>query len=228
MFKARKSKGRELDFAKLKKPGIYYFNLRGVVRFPDPPKTTIRCHYVGLSRNVYLRIKGHIQKKNELIRINEQLITCERELTKVTKKFYAIVKQLARLPSTSNKQRREHIKQKNKLNVKLAALCKEIKNLEKKKKKISMIDKQLAKYPPAEYKKRWTLRVVMLDEIKDTGMIDTIEELQPIKNDKNELLSMLEIIGIMTMKSLYPNGYNMMLHMPQSMTYVKYDFEFSD
>ena len=135
MFKARKSKGRELDFAKLKKPGIYYFNLRGVVRFPDPPKTTIRCHYVGLSRNVYLRIKGHIQKKNELIRINEQLITCERELTKVTKKFYAIVKQLARLPSTSNKQRREHIKQKNKLNVKLAALCKERKNLEKKRKK---------------------------------------------------------------------------------------------
>ena len=91
-----------------------------------------------------------------------------------------------------------------------------------------MIDKQLAKYPPAEYKKRWTLRVVMLDEIKDTGMIDTIEELQPIKNDKNELLSVLEIIGIMTMKSLYPNGYNMMLHMPRSMTYVKYDFEFSD
>ena len=84
------------------------------------------------------------------------------------------------------------------------------------------IDKLLAKYPPEDYKREWTFRAVMLDEIP----VNKIKELKAIKDDKNAVLLVLEKTGIMKMKSLYPKGYNMRLDMSHSMTYVDYLFTF--
>ena len=230
MLKARISNGRELDFDKLKNPGIYYFNLHQDVCFPDPPNTNITCHYVGLSQNVYTRMRGHIYKKNKLIDIDKQLARLPTytpdQLSSINDELIAINEQLDEYHKYKEKKRRRLINQKDKLEAILDE-CRQRKKLMKENNKIITIDKQLAKYPPAEHKTSWTFQVVMLDEIRGTGMIDTIEKLQPIKDDK-ALLPVLEKIGIMKMKSLYPNGYNMMLHMPRSLTYVDYEFTFKD
>ena len=83
------------------------------------------------------------------------------------------------------------------------------------------IDQQLKSLPPINNRRyNWTLCVVMLKEIP----VDEIKELQAVKGDEGEVLKVLEKIGIMEMKSLYPNGYNMELKMPTSMTYVDYEF----
>ena len=152
MLEERKSKGKELTLKDLKEPGIYYLKLHQDVPFPDPPNTTIPCHYVGLSTNVYGRIQKHISRS----------------------------------------------------------------------KKTSAIGRQLRNHPPT--KKEWTLRVVMLKEIP----VDKIKELQAIKGNVVKLLNVLETIAIMEMKSLYPNGYNIRLDMPRSMTYVDYKFTFKE
>ena len=150
MLEERKSKGKELTLEDLKKPGIYYLKLHQDVPFPDPPNTTITCHYVGKSVNVYNRIGEHLRKDED------------------------------------------------------------------------KIDQQLAKFPPKQY--NWTVRVVMLKEIP----VDEIKELHAIKGDEDQLINVLEKIGIMEMKSLYPNGYNIRLDMPRSMTYVDYEFTFKE